>query len=370
MSQLSSTCWGSGSSPERRYGFLSSLRDRSVAGIDLTGGMGVGASTATTRGFLLAAGGFNPRFRDIPSQLNGVLDRLGASFSVGRFDLVLSGYFAVTPATIQAGLDLQATAQIGPVGLHGAIGFDVLIYRRPRTHFIADFHIVAEVTYRGHSLAGVKVAGTIEGPGRWHVVGKVSFSILWWDISKSFDESWGTPAPLVREQVDVRALLGAELEKRENWSAQLPVGSDAMVTVAPRRGDPAPRAHPLGRFVFAQQLVPFGLTLEVFGDAAVAGPNHFEIEAVTIGGRPLTEAAPGASRAPVREYFARAQFLEMAEEDRLTRPSYEQTGRRAWSSAPPRSRSARDAGADGFDVRDPVSGSRDGPDPARAQHRT
>ena len=309
---------------EKRYGFLARLRDSSVAGIPLTGSLAVWGQYGEHPTFLLAAGGFNPRFRDIPSQLNGVLDRLGAAFSVGRFDLSLSGYFAVTPATIQAGLDLTATASIGPVGLHGDIGFDVLIYRRPRTYFIADFHIVAEVTYHGHSLAGVKVAGTIEGPGAWHVVGSVSFSILWWDISKSFDESWGTPPPLVTEQVDVRALLGAELAKQENWSAQLPAGSEAMVTLAPRHGDPTPRAHPLGRFVFAQQLVPFGLALEQFGDATVAGPDQFQIDSVTIGGRPIAGTAPGSSPTPVREQFARAQFVRMSDEDRLTRPAFEE----------------------------------------------
>jgi hypothetical protein len=97
-----------------------------------------------------------------------------------------------------------------------------------------------------------------------------------------------------------------------------------MVTLAPRRGDLAPRAHPLGRFVFAQQVVPFGLALDRFGDAGLAGLNEFDVEGVTVGGRPLASAAPQAVRQPVREHFARAQFIEMSEEDRLTRPAYEE----------------------------------------------
>jgi hypothetical protein len=295
-----------------------------VAGIDLTGSLAVWGEYGDRPRFLLAAGGFNARFRDVPAQLNGTLDRLSGSFSVGRFDFTLAGYFAVTSATIQAGLDLQATAKIGPVGLEGAIGVEVLIYRRPRTYFIADFRISAAVTYRGRSLAGVKVSGTIEGPGRWHVVGKVSFSILWWDISKSFDESWGDPPPPLTERIDVRALLAAELAKPENWSAEPPVRTSAMVTLAPRRGEPGVRAHPLGRLVFAQQVAPLGLRLERFGDAAVAGPDLFTVESVTVGGRPLAEALPQAGRRPVREHFARAQFVEMTEEDRLRRPAYEE----------------------------------------------
>jgi hypothetical protein len=308
---------------ERRYGFLARLRDSSVAGIDLTGSLAVWGEYGDHPRFLLAAGGFNARFKDVPTQLTGTLDRLTGSFSVGRFEFALNGYFAVTPATIQAGLNLSATAKIGPVGLRGELGLEVLIYRRPRTHFIFDFRFVAEVTYRGRSLAGVKVAGTIEGPGRWHVVGKVSFSILWWDISKSFDESWGTPPPRLTERVDVSALLAAELAKPENWSAEPPVGSTAMVSLALRRGETTVRAHPLGRFVFTQQVAPFGLTLEKFGDADVAGTDHFEIEA-TLGGRPIAEAVPGADARTVREHFARAQFLEVSEEDRMTKPAYEQ----------------------------------------------
>jgi hypothetical protein len=308
----------------KRYGFLSALRDSSVAGIDLTGGLAVAGDYGDHPGFLLAAGGFNPRFKDVPATLSGAIPRLGASFSVGRFELTLAGYFAVTPATIQAGLDLHAEASIGPVGLVGEIGFDVLIYRRPRTHFIADFRFSAEVTYHGHSLAGVKVAGTIEGPGQWHVVGKVSFSILWWDISKSFDESWGTPPPLVTDQVDVRGLLAAELATPENWSAQVPSGGQAIVTLAPRRGDAAPRAHPLARCVFVQQAVPLGLALDRFGDATVAGPNQFDVEGVTVGGRPLAGATTLSAAAPVREHFARAQFVEVSEDERLTRPAYEE----------------------------------------------
>jgi hypothetical protein len=309
---------------DKRYGFLARLRDSTVGGVDITGGLGVWGEYGDQKRFLLAAGGFNPRFRDVPAQLGGVLDRLGATFSVGRFNLALTGYFALTPATIQVGLNLRATAKIGSVGFEGDIGFDVLIYRRPRTHFIADFHVIAEVTYRGHTLAGVKVTGTIEGPGRWHVIGKATFSILWWDISTPFDESWGTAAPLLTDLVDVAALLGAALEVRENWSAQLPAGSEAVVTLAPRRGDQAPRAHPLGRFTFSQQVAPLGLTLEKFGDSGVSGPNHFDVESVTIGGRPIAEVAPGASSPPVREHFARAQFLEISEEDRLTRPAFEE----------------------------------------------
>ena len=295
----------------KRYGFLGRLRDSRIGPVDVTGSVGVWGEYGEHPRFLLAAGGFNPRFKDVPAEMSGSMDRLGAGFSIGRFEIALKGYFALTPGTIQAGVDLAVKGTVGPVGIRGAIGFDALVYLEPYTHFIVDFRVTAEISYKGHSLAGVKVSGTIEGPGRWHLVGKVSFSILWWDISKSFDESWGTTPQIATVATDVSALLRAELASPANWSAQLPQGSEAIVTLAPADGAPQTLAHPLGRCVFSQNVAPFGLTLERFGSGPVSGPNRFDV-------------LPVAGQEPVREHFARAQFVEMSEEDKLTRPSFEQ----------------------------------------------
>jgi hypothetical protein len=63
--------------------------------------------------------------------------------------------------------------------------------------------------------------------------------------------------------------------------------------------------------------------MDRFGDAAVAGPNRFDVEAVTVGGHPLATAATLTGAQPVREHFARAQFVEVSEDERLTKPAYE-----------------------------------------------
>lgn len=303
---------------KKRYGFLVALRDSKIVSIDIVGGLGVWGDYGDEPRFLLAAGGFNSRFKDVPAEIAGAIPRLGASFSVGRFKLSVLGYFALTPGTIQFGLDITATATIGPVGIKGNIGFDVLIFRTPQTGFIADFRVTVEVSYKGHTLAGVKCVGTVEGPGLWHVKGKVTFSILFWDIDKSFDETWGEQQQVAASTTDVRALLQTELKRRENWTAQLPSGSEAMVTLAPRVGETLPLAHPLGRFAFSQRVVPLGLALERFDTAKVSGPNRFEITSLVIG----TGVQPAP--VPVREHFARGQCIETSEEDKLTRPSFEE----------------------------------------------
>jgi hypothetical protein len=92
-----------------------------------------------------------------------------------------------------------------------------------------------------------------------------------------------------------------------------------MVTLAPRPGDAALLAHPVGRAVFSQRVVPFGLAMQRYGSTQVAGPVKFELTAVKLGG----VAVPLASCPPVQEHFARAQFLDMSEADKLAKPSFE-----------------------------------------------
>ena len=79
---------------DKRYGFMARLRDSRLGPVDITGGLGVWGEYGDHPRFLLAAGGFNPRFKDVPAEMGGALDRLGAGFKVGRAELKLTGYFA------------------------------------------------------------------------------------------------------------------------------------------------------------------------------------------------------------------------------------------------------------------------------------
>lgn len=302
---------------QKKYGFLATLRDSKIATVDITGGLLVLGQYGEDEKFILAAGGFNPRFKDVPPEATGAIDRLGSSFKVGRFALKMTGYFAITPGTIQAGFDFQAKATIGPVGISGELGLDVIVYRDPHTHFAADFKFSAAISYSGHNLAGVSVSGSLEGPGQWHISGKVTFSILFWDISKSFDETWGHADDVVLARTNVAALLAAEMNRPANWSTTLPTATDVMVTLAPTVGETNPVAHPFARLAFSQTVVPFGLTLDKFGDTAVDGANRFEITGVTVGS--TTNNSPNFAT----EHFARAQYLDVSDEDKLTKPSFE-----------------------------------------------
>jgi len=302
---------------EKRYGFLARLRDSKIGGVDIIGSLAVYGEYGEKSRFMLAAGGFNPHFTDVPDAIRSMDDRLGASFKISVIKVTLTGYFAITPGTIQFGLNLAVVAKFGSVSIEGDLGGDALLQFKPYKHFLIDFHLNIAVKYKGHSLASVKCVGTIEGPGLWRIKGKATFSILWWDIDCPFDESWGTPPPLDGTSTNVQAELQTALRQTSNWSAQLPAGADAFVTLAPPAGTTIPLAHPLGRFAFSQNIVPLGLTLERYGSGAVTGPTRFDLEHVKVGGVEVT------SRTMVREQFARAQYLEESDDEVLARPSFE-----------------------------------------------
>ena len=77
--------------------------------------------------------------------------------------------------------------------------------------------------------------------------------------------------------------------------------------------------------------------------APAMGAFRGDGEGPSLGGQPLTTAVTLTGAQPVREHFARAQFVEVSEDERLTKPAYE----------------SLDAGVEftsaGFDVSQPAS---------------
>jgi hypothetical protein len=300
-----------------RLGFAARLRDSKVAEITLSGMMVVQADFGADPSFVLAAGGFHPRFADIPGGTPAPIDRLAVGFAIGPVKVTIEGYFAVAAATVQAGARLRAQAKFGPLSIDGWLGFDAIFYFEPRFRFEVDVHAGVAIKFKGHSLASVDLKGTFSGPGLWRITGSVSFEILFWDVSKSFDESIGSAPTTPQFTVDVAALVRKAVGDRSNWTAQLPSSGRSMVTVGSISGVDGLLAHPLGKLQMTQRVAPLGLDLEKFGEARVGGQRRFDIEEVRIGSQVV--AAP----THVTQPFTRAHFVEMSDEDRLTYPSFE-----------------------------------------------
>jgi hypothetical protein len=74
--------------------------------------------------------------------------------------------------------------------------------------------------------------------------------------------------------------------------------------------------HPLGTLTVKQNVVPLNMDISRFGHAAPAGVRRFTISSVSLGG--LSQATQ-----PVKDFFAPAQFFEMSDDEKLSRPSFE-----------------------------------------------
>ena len=291
------------------------LVDSRLAQFALTGDMALRMSWGARPSFLLAVGGFHPRFAAPPGFPE--LQRVAVALAAGdNPKLRLEAYLALTSNTVQFGARVDLGAKAGSFSIAGFLSFDALLTLEPLA-FEVDIAAKLAVKMGGRTLLSVSLALTLSGPRPWRAHGRASFSILFLDVSFGFDVTIGdeTPAPLPAP-VDVAPLLLAALADARAWSAQLPAGAD-VVTL--RKLDPgtAVLAHPLGTLQVRQRVAPLERTLERFGTSVPSGAKRFGITLATIGGVRTTIT-------PLRDRFAPAQFTALSDDAKLSAPSFEE----------------------------------------------
>ena len=305
-------------------GFDAKLIHSRVAFITITGQFAFRARFGDDPTFLISAGGFHPRFKEVPSDIPQPFDRVGASYDIGIIGVSLKGYFAITSATIQAGADYKVWADIGIASIEGGIGFDAICYLVPKFYFEVDIHAYLAVHVFGIDFASIHLSGSLSGPGHWHIVGDAEVHTPWPlpDFSLHVDAETGTDRDTPQVTVDVSAKLVDQIKDNENWSAQLPRGGDSFLTLADIKPGTDVLAHPLGSLVFQQKLVPFELRMAKASGSKIAGANEFfgGSLVLTQGGAPIPQIAPASTRS---DFFAAAQFLELSQDDKLAKPSFE-----------------------------------------------
>ena len=275
--------------------------------------------------FIISAGGFNPHFNEIPSDIPAPFERVGTSYDIGVFGITFKGYFAVTSATVQAGAELRAWANIGIASIEGGIGFDAICYLVPKFYFEVDVYAYLDIHVFGIDFASIHLDGTFAGPGRWHIAGNAKVHTPWPlpDFSLHVDEHFGTDVDTPQATVNVADALSKEIAKVANWSAQLPAGGDGFLSLAKIAAGTDLLAHPLGSLTFQQKLVPFELALDKASGSKISGANEFSggALALTQGANPASIGS--ASAQTMSDFFAAAQFIEMSQADKLSKPSFE-----------------------------------------------
>jgi hypothetical protein len=291
------------------------LFDSNLAGYTLSGEMSLRATWAAQREFLLAIGGFHPRFQapaGFPPLRRVTIDMPGGVVSKLR----LAAYLAITSNSVQLGADLDVFVGAAGFGLSGNLGFDALLQFDP-FHFEADISGKVAITFAGEDLASVSLDATLTGPAPWNIAGHFKIHVVFFDVHKSFSASWGEDAlDQAVASVDVGQLLSATLADPRSWDARLPDGVPALAAVR-RIEDPGRLlAHPLARLEVHERIVPLGLDISRFGAAAPSGARRFAITDFRVGGTAVAREA-------VLDDFAPAQFFALSEEEKLERPSFE-----------------------------------------------
>jgi hypothetical protein len=232
----------------------------------------------------------------------------------------LDAYLALTSNTVQFGARVDLYARAGRFSIAGFLSFDALVMLDPLA-FIVDIAAKLAVKAGTHTLLSVSLALTLSGPQPWRARGRASFSILFLDVSFGFDVTIGHAAPpALPPPVDIASLLRVAFADPRSWSAQLPAGGAAMVTL--RAVDPGTEvlAHPLGGLEVRQRVAPLERTLERFGSRVPSGARRFRITGATIG---PADAAVEATVDGVQDLFAPAQFGEFSDMEKLSLPSFE-----------------------------------------------
>ena len=283
--------------------------------LDLAGELLVAVQFGPKSAFVLSAGGFHPRYVDLPERVPRDLDKLRVSFKLGPVSLAIEHYFAVTPNSVQAGQKTSLKADFGVAKIEASLGWDALLYLSPRFFFVVDLEFKAKVKAFGETLASVTVTATLEGPDEWRFDGKFSFSILWWDKTVPFHEHFGEVRQAETGTASIGQALQAELNNPDNVTIEAPAGANP-VTLTSSGG--AKLAHPVGRLAIRQRAVPLGLRVERLGTRDLAGGP----QAVTVATVALNdEIRPSFEQ--TTEQFSRGQFVALSDDEKLTGPTFE-----------------------------------------------
>jgi hypothetical protein len=115
--------------------------------------------------------------------------------------------------------------------------------------------------------------------------------------------------------VHVMPVFLAEVNKQENWKALPPPSTNLLVTL--RKLDPTLLVlHPFGALTVSQRALPLNLTLDKLGTQKPDDVNRIDV----------TKAVSGSDTlpiTPVNEQFAAAQYQQMSDAEKLSRPSYQ-----------------------------------------------
>ena len=295
------------------------LYDSQISQFAVTGEMALRANFGVRPNFVLAVGGFHPRFQ-APEGFPA-LGRVTIALAAGNNPrLRLDAYLALTTNTLQFGAHVDLYAEAAGFNIQGSLGFDTLIQFSP-FGLLAEIQAAVALKRGSTSIMCVMVELTLTGPAPWRAQGRANFTVLFLSGSIRFDVQFGRAAPPeMPAPAHVTPLLLTALRDAGNWTTQLPPGEHPVAAIRDT-GGAAVYVHPLADLQVRQRVVPLGREISRFGSTAVAGDRRFTVAVLAASGAVLTDEQAGVT--PVDDFFAPAQFTEMTDDEKLVAPAFE-----------------------------------------------
>jgi N-acetylneuraminic acid mutarotase len=301
---------------KQRLWFYAQLFESRILFMTIDGGMGLLVEWGDDPDLVLTVGGFHPSFRPpplpfpVPPRVSvDVLNQPGQLIRV-------SGYFAVTSNTAQFGARAELRLGFSDFGLEGHLAFDALFQFSP-FRFLIQISASISLKAFGVGLFGIHLRFALEGPAPWRAKGRGSISLLFFEISADFDISWGEDSNPALPPVEVLALLANEISKVDGWETRLPPGGVRELVTLRKLDENEDDLvlHPRGTLVIRQRAIPLDVRIDRVGAQRPADGVRFSVA-------PSLDS--GLVRAAITgDQFAMAQFQDMDDAAKLTRPAYE-----------------------------------------------
>jgi hypothetical protein len=297
---------------------VATLRDSKIAGIAISGDLGLLIQWSGGGAFALSVGGFNPRYKEAPEALKK-LERLTIDLSPPKtVKIIVKAYFAVTAGAVMAGVRGDLDADVGVASAHAWLQLDMIFFWVPSFGFAVDLDIGIDIDVFGCSFAALQFRGSLVGTTPWIVEGKATVDV-WFLPTYDFDLgpfTWGDPPPAIGESQDPLSIAKQALDAKEAWKAVLPLDGDLLVNLG-RVEVSGLVAHPLAVLEITQSKIPLETYIERIGSTGVKSHR------VSMG-LATTSSGPAGAVSTVTAPFAPGQFLALSGEALLARSGFEE----------------------------------------------
>jgi hypothetical protein len=293
--------------------FDASIYESNFLTFTLAGDMAFRLKWGDEPNFLFSVGGFHPSFTPPPLNLP-TMDRLIINFLAEENPrLTLSTYLAITSNTLQFGALLDFYYKITDnIQVVGALGFDILIQFSP-FYLRAELYAMLAVLYKKNAVLSVSLYGMLEGPKPWHVQGKAEFVFLKLNFKANFDKTFGDEGVVILPDINVMPLLTDAANNTANWQGVFPTESNLSVSLKEQADSEVAiiLTHPNGSLRFEQKVVPLNMSINKFGKQTPVDYRHFSLEMIDF------------TTNTTKEFFAPAEFVDLSDNEKLTRKSFE-----------------------------------------------